>query len=435
MDRLNCHDQSVSYNERSLLAGILTGRVRFEDVDGVCQPDDFIDDDNASLFACLRDIAMSGLPLALSAIQAELHSRGLLVGFGGADGLRLLHSEGRVSWQAAAYHAQQVAQAGRRRRLRAMLLEAAADCDSDRPADEIVRGIESQVRDLEPVRSDDYYSAGQAASAALQEIESARASGTQLGLMSGLRDLDAHIGGFRPGQMVVLAARPSIGKSCVGAEIAQRVAEAGRRVLFANLEMSKSEMGTRFLSRLSGIPSNLLRSPCTLDDSDLARLRRANERMADSHLILWGGAGRSIGQLSSAARRFHGRAPISLLVVDYLGLIAGGDGKSRYEQVSTVSQKVKSLAMELELPVLAMCQLNRDSEKNNREPCLADLRDSGAIEQDADICIFIVRQRDSEKCVLKIAKFRNGQLGSVPVRFEGQFSRVTDVAKEQTWRG
>jgi replicative DNA helicase len=121
-------------------------------------------------------------------------------------------------------------------------------------------------------------------------------------------------------------------------------------------------------------------------------------------------------------------------VVDYLGLLRG-DGKDRYQQISDVSQKLKALAMELEIPILVLAQLNRESEKHNRPPCLADLRDSGAIEQDADIVIFIVRDRDSEDCTLQISKFRNGPLGSVQVQFEGAYSRISDRQLGEAWRG
>lgn len=423
------YDANISHHERALLSALFSGRVPFQEIDPICQPEDFVGDKHASIMHCLRDIAFSGVPLALSTIEAEMRSRDILERFGGTDVIRLWAAEGRITSKAATFHASQIAEAARKRRLRSALLEAADDCHSEQTAEKIIHSVSAQLRDLQPVNQDDFYSAGEAADAAFNEIHLAWQNQGEIGLPSGLRDLDEHIGGFRPGQMVVLAARPSIGKSCVGAEIGQRVAEAGHTVLFANLEMSKSEMGGRFLSRLSGLPSNLLREPKHLKDHDIAALQRARGRVANFPLILWGGSGRTIDQLSSAARRFHARSPLSLLVIDYLGLV-NGPGKDRYQQVSAVSQSIKALAMELQIPILTLCQLNRDSEKNNREPCLADLRDSGAIEQDADIVIFIVRDRDSEDCTLKIAKYRNGSLGSVRVVFEGQYSRVSDCSYE-----
>jgi replicative DNA helicase len=433
MPRSDNYDSQVSHHERSLLSALVSGRVPFQDVEFV-EPSDFIGDCHGVLFAGMRDIATSGIPLALSTIFAECDSRGVLASLGGREGLRLMHSEGQVSYRAAVHHADQVRLAGQKRRLRSMLLAAAEDCDSQDSIESITRSVEVQLRDLQPVSQDDYYTAGEAADSAFTEIETAWQTETTTGLMSGLRDLDEHIGGFRPGQMIVLAARPSIGKSCVGAEIAQRVAERGDTVLFANLEMSKGEMGQRFLSRLSGVPSNLLRRSSDLNEFDIKQLRQASERMRETPLILWGGSGRSVAQLSSAVRRFHARAPLSLCVVDYLGLLRG-DGKDRYQQISDVSQKLKALAMELEIPILVLAQLNRESEKHNRPPCLADLRDSGAIEQDADIVIFIVRDRDSEDCTLQISKFRNGPLGSVQVQFEGAYSRISDRQLGEAWRG
>ncbi len=419
-------DTNVSHHERSLLSALLSGRVPFVDIETIVHPDDFVGDCHSSLMYCLRDIAQSDVPLALSTIEAEMRSRGILEPFGGRDVLRLWAEEGRSTSRAATYHAQNVAGAAKRRRLRSLLLDAAEDIQGDRPIESICAGVSAGIADLQQVDQGDYYSAGEAADAAFSEICAAWQAKGQLGLLSGLRDLDAHLGGFRPGQMIVLAARPSIGKSCVGAEIAQRVSERGETVLFANLEMSKAEMGSRFLSRLAGIPSNELRDPKRLDERDIDKLKQVKDRIDQFPLILWGGRGRSTNQLAAAARRFHARAPLALLVIDYLGLVQG-PGKDRYQQVSAVSQAIKSLAMELQIPVLTLCQLNRNSEKDNREPSLADLRDSGAIEQDSDICIFIVRDRDQEDCKLKIGKHRNGALGTIQVRFEGAYSRVSDL--------
>lgn len=432
------YDQSVSLHERALIAGLISGRVPFDNIADIVQPDDFTPGDLGLAFVALRDISQSGVPLSQSSIVAELQARphaggNLLDLVGGDYAVQTLANEGRTTAKAAEYHAGRVAESGRKRRLRAALLEAAQRCmDPSTPVAEIITTASADLRNLEPISTSDYYSAGDAAETAFNEIHNAWLNGDQVGLQTGLRDLDSHIGGFRPGQNIVLAARPSIGKSCVGAEIAQRVAAAGGRVLFANLEMSQAEMGQRFLSRASGVPSHLLTRPKDLNEFDIGKLKQCRERIATWPLTLWGGSGRSVHQLASAARRYHARAPLQLLVLDYLGLL-GGDGKDRYQQVTHVSQQIKALSMELQIPILTLCQLNRDSEKHNREPNLSDLRDSGAIEQDADIVIFIVRERDSEDCRLKIAKFRNGCLGEVLVRFEGAYSRVMDTEYGKAW--
>jgi replicative DNA helicase len=437
---MNSYDQSVSQHERALIAGLFSGRVPMQDIADIVSASDFVSSELAATYTALKDISGSGVPLALSSILSELrarnvHGQTLVELIGGEYAIKTLADEGRITSRAATYHASQVAEAGRKRRLRAALLEAAERCnDASTPAIDIITAATADLRNLETVATSDYYSAGDAAESAFNEIHEAWQAGEQVGLQTGLRDLDSHVGGFRPGQNIVLAARPSIGKSCVGAEIAQRVASSGGRVLFANLEMSQAEMGQRFLSRASGVPSNLLTRPKELNEFDISRLRQCRERIASWPLTLWGGSGRSIQQLASAARRYHARAPLSLLVLDYLGLLSG-DGKDRYQQVTNVSQQIKALAMELKIPILTLCQLNRDSEKHGREPNLSDLRDSGAIEQDADIVIFIVRDRDAEDCRLKIAKFRNGALGEVLVRFEGAYSRVMDVELATSWTG
>ncbi len=417
-------------HDRALLAALISGRVPIETIESVSR-DDFAVDDFGLVFQAIRDIAKSGVPLVQSSIVAELRARTyggttLLDLLGGEHVVSDLANEGRLSYRAAEYHAGRVIEAGRKKRIRRALLEAADRCTSADESSSIVTSAIADLHNLEPVNVNDFYTAGDAAQAAFEAIKTAWMHDKQVVLQTGLRDLDSHLGGLRPGQNIVLAARPSIGKSCVGAEIAQRVAAGGWRVLFANLEMSQAEMGQRFLSRASGVPSHLLTRPKELKEYQVERLRDCQTRIAAWPLTLWGGSGRSIQQLASAARRFHARSPLQLLVLDYLGLL-GGDGKDRYSQVTHVSQQIKALAMELQIPILTLCQLNRDSEKNNRDPNLSDLRDSGAIEQDADIVIFIIRDRDSEDCRLKIAKFRNGALGEVNVKFEGAYSRVMDV--------
>jgi replicative DNA helicase len=434
-------DQAENEDQLNLVSSLLSGSLdprTLKSLFDLVDASDLTLPEHQRLFAAVKDLHESGVYITSQVLEPELRRRGVLDQIGGRDELLVLASRGKSVWRAWEWHAERVVDSATKRRFRQLLQTALMDADSDEPIEQVSSRLEAELRGLS-VRSqqDDFTTAGEAAQASIDAIQDAWKTNKQVGVKTGLEAIDVHCGGFQRGSLTVLAARPSVGKSCLGAEIAQRVAERSEAVMFASLEMSPKEMGDRFLSRLTGIPSDYLRDTTQLSAQHLDALVAAQQRLAKYPLRLWGTTGVSIAKLKAAARRMQASFGLSLLVVDYIGLVRG-EGRDTRERVGDVSLQLKAIARELDLPVLALCQLNRDSEKFDkttsssiRRPTLAELRDSGAIEQDADSVWFIIRERDSQDCVLNIAKFRNGRTGDVQLLFDGEHSRVLD--RPNTW--
>jgi replicative DNA helicase len=270
---------------------------------------------------------------------------------------------------------------------------------------------------------------------ALDKFEEAQTSGSA-GLSLGFLDLDRLLTGVAPGNLVLLAARPSVGKSALALSIAHRVAESQGPVAFFSLEMSKQELVQRLLCATGRVDGQRARRG-ELVESEWGRLTGAAERLHALPLYVEDSAGMTIGQLRARARRIARDAgALDLIVVDYLQLMAGS-GDNREQEIASVSRGLKALAQDLEVPVLGLSQLNRSVElRENKRPRLADLRESGSLEQDADIVMFLYRDdyyspadpSAKGKAELNVAKHRSGGTGSVPLTFQATYAAFEDTA-------
>jgi replicative DNA helicase len=257
------------------------------------------------------------------------------------------------------------------------------------------------------------------------------------GTPSGFRDLDNLLGGFQPGNLIVLAARPSLGKSALVCNIAENVAtKAKLPVAFFSLEMSEAELAHRFIGCRSRIPSDRLRKG-KVSTRDWPRVVRACNELEEAPLWLDDSSDLSLLELRAKARRLAAsQQDLGLVIVDYMQLMRPEDPRvNRVEQVGQVSRGLKILARELSVPVIGVSQLSRAPElRPDKRPILSDLRESGSIEQDADVVSFIYRaskydeDADPSEADLIIAKHRNGPTGDVPVVFLEQYPRFVDRA-------
>jgi replicative DNA helicase len=267
------------------------------------------------------------------------------------------------------------------------------------------------------------------------EYDQAAQEGKPPGLQTGFHDLDRLIGGMKPQQLIVVAARPSVGKSSLALNIADNLALGENQAVgFFSLEMSAKELLHRLAcSRAAVDPARLNEGKAT--GKECKRLADVHARLLKAPLHLCEQGGLTLAQLTAQARRMVERHGIKLVIVDYLGLLRSGEkGRSRYEETTLVSNGLKMLAKELQLPVLALAQLNRDTERENRPPRLSDLRDSGAIEQDADLVWLLHRDGDqtgdSQVVSVIVAKQRNGATGSVKLLFRRALTRFESIAHQ-----
>jgi replicative DNA helicase len=261
--------------------------------------------------------------------------------------------------------------------------------------------------------------------------------GELTGVSSGFKDLDALMWGFQRQEMIILAARPSMGKTSLALNIAEAAAMPKRgapaATLFFSLEMSASQLALRMLCSRARVNMKLLRDGLLSKNGDEQnRLVEAADEFSKAPIFIDDSSALSIMQLRAKARRTHARTPLGFIVVDYLQLLSPTDARMpREQQVAEASRGLKSLAKELDVPVLVLSQLNRSSEKENRIPKLADLRESGSIEQDADVVLMLARPRDADEkfqvaadsAELIVAKQRNGPVGELRLTFLRDITR------------
>ena len=256
------------------------------------------------------------------------------------------------------------------------------------------------------------------------------------GVSSGLIDLDKVLNGFQKSDMIILAARPSMGKTALALNIAIGAAQKSKGVGIFSLEMSKTQLGNRLLSTKSGVNSQYLNTG-NLTDDDMNSLIDALNDLSGLKMYIDDTAGMGLLELRSKARRLKHEHGLDLIIIDYLQLMQGGRAENRQQEISEISRGLKSLARELEVPILALSQLSRSVEmRAEKKPQLSDLRESGSLEQDADIVMFLYREEyynretDNENITeLIIAKNRNGPTTSIRLQFNKETMRFADLTR------
>ena len=259
--------------------------------------------------------------------------------------------------------------------------------------------------------------------------------GEVVGVPSGFRDLDELTGGLQQSDLIILAARPSVGKTSFALSLGYNVATRHQRTVgIFSLEMSRDQLVQRLLAMDTRIDSHRLRTG-HLNESDLQTVMEAMGRLAAVPIYIEDTPGLSIMEVRSKARRLQSQSGVDLIIIDYLQLMAGKRSDNRVQEVSEISRGLKALAREINVPVIALSQLSRAVEgRTSHIPMLSDLRESGSIEQDADIVMFIYREelydKETDKkgiAELHIAKHRNGPIGVVPMRFDSATTRFDDL--------
>lgn len=256
-------------------------------------------------------------------------------------------------------------------------------------------------------------------------------------LSTGLRDLDAKLGGgMRPGQLIVIAGRPAMGKTAIALGVAESAAHKGGATLFFSQEMPGEELANRSLSRASGLSlDKILDGRKFENDEDFDRLTAGTMKVSELELLVDEQPQMSLQEIRARARTAKRRHGLGLIVIDYLGLMADGEGNTRNEKVGANSRGLKALAKQMEVPVVLLAQLNRKlEERHDKRPMLSDLRDSGEIEQDADIVLFLYRDevynpntRDRGIGEIHVAKQRNGPTGTIGAAYIGERTLFADL--------
>ena len=431
--------------ERSVLGAVLLSPTAADEAFTLLTPGDFYEPKLAVVYECMQNITDRGDPIDVLTVAEELRQIGKLEAFGGhellADLARAVPNISHVQ-----RYAQVIIEYARRRNLISVgrhIVALAGDLEQDSTT--VHDRAERMILDTNTIVSG---TGLRAANAVIDEALTALEKTTDSdSLPTGLVDLDKVLLGFRGGQFVVVAARPSMGKSAFVQTVAMNAADRGHTVAMFNLEMSNSEVMTRLLSMVGKVNASRLRSRTVRaagDDHLWDRIITAAQRIHDWQLFLDDTPEPTTTEIRAKCRRLkQERGELHLVIVDYLQLMPGGDGPrkhdNRQQEIAAISRELKALAREMNVPVIGVSQLNRAVEtRRDKRPMLSDLRESGAIEQDADIVLFLYRDEyynqdgpDRNTAEVSIGKNRNGPTGKVRTLFQKEHTLFLSLAAPQ----
>ena len=424
--------------EESVLGALLLDKDAVVAVSDILRAEDFYDARHESIYQACLALYEERIPIDVLTVAERLKKLKHLKEVGGATYLASLAN--KVPTAAHVEHYARIVKDAATKR--SLMMGASRlinlSLDEGLAADELLDKAEAEVfaltqrhlaRGFTPVKD--------ALTESFDRLDELHKQGEGLrGVTTGFKDLDDIIAGMQKSNLLILAARPGVGKTALALNIAQNLAVKHKRpVGFFSLEMSKEELVDRLLVAQADIDAWRLKTG-KLDEDDFTKLSNAMGELAEAPLYIDDTPALSILEMRTKARRLQVEVGIDLLVVDYLQLARSRQLENRVQEVSEISQGLKNLARELKLPILAISQLSREVERRGtKRPQLADLRESGALEQDADVVMFLWREDDEnlEKVSLDIAKHRNGRLGTVALIFKGErikfFGRETKREK------
>jgi replicative DNA helicase len=426
--------------EQSVLGSMLLSKDAIADVVEAVRGGDFYRPAHETVFDAMVDLYGRGEPVDPVTVAAELGRRGELVRVGGAPYLHTLSASVPIAANAGYYAAIVRDKAVLRRLVGAGTRIVQMGYSGEGVVDDVVDAAQQEVYNVTDRRtSEDYAPLSAIMEATLDEIEAiSNRDGGLTGVPTGFADLDELTNGLHGGQMVIVAARPAVGKSTLALDLcrAASVHHNMTSVIFS-LEMTRNEITMRLLSAEARIPLNHMRNG-HMSDEDWAKLARKMGEVSSAPLFIDDSPNMTMMEIRAKARRLKQRHDLKLVVVDYLQLMTSGKKvESRQIEVSEFSRQMKLLAKELDVPVVALSQLNRGPEQRaDKRPLLSDLRESGSLEQDADVVVLLHREDVYEKestrpgeADLIVAKHRNGPTRDVVVAFQGHYSRFVDMAQ------
>ena len=428
--------------EQSVVGAMLMDRDAITVAAEIICGDDFYQKAYGVIFDSVVELFNEGKPVDLITLQNRLREKAVPEEISSLEFVRDLVTAVPTSANVK-YYAEIVSEKATLRRLIKMNEAIADECyQGQEPLEAILERTEKQVFELVQNRggNGEYVPIKQVVLNALEKIEKAsKSKGTVTGIPTGFIDLDYKTSGLQPSDLILVAARPSMGKTAFVLNIAQHVAfKQNRTVAIFSLEMSKEQLVNRLFSLESYVDAQLLRTG-NLKDSDWEKLIEGAGTIGNSELIIDDTPGISIAEMRSKCRKYKLEHDLKLIIIDYLQLMSGsGRGSdSRQQEISDISRSLKALARELSVPVIALSQLSRAVEQRpDHRPMLSDLRESGAIEQDADVVMFIYRDdyynHDSEMKGISeiiIAKQRNGPIGTVNLVWLPQYTKFANMEK------
>lgn len=428
--------------ERALLGGLLLDHAQVAQIAEILKPEDFYGAANGRIFALMLQRSAANEALEVLSLVDYVLSSGQADEFGGLAYIEQL-PEQVPSTENLAHYARLIKDKAVRRELIRVSSEINERAMAgDQELEEILDDSERLVFEVAQQRArKDWVPLGTAIEGEWVKLEERSThSGEVTGVPTGFVDLDRMLAGLQPTDLIVLAARPAMGKTAFALNIAQRAALQGVGAGIFSLEMSAGQLAMRMLGGQARVDAGKIRTGRLSQQEDWPALEDAHQVLMHAPVWIDDSPGMSITQLRSKARRLASqhKDKLGLIVIDYLQLMsgAGGRNESREQQIAAISRGLKTLAKELDVPVIALSQLNRGVEgRSDKRPMISDLRESGAIEQDADVIMFIYRDEyynentaDPGVAEIIIAKQRNGPTGTVKLAFQGRWTRFDNLS-------
>jgi replicative DNA helicase len=437
MERIPPHNEDA---EKSVLGAAMLDKDALYDVMEEVRSQDFYNQNHREIFEAITELSRRNSPVDVLTVAEELKKRKSLEIAGGRGYIATL-SAGVPATANAREYAKIVSEKAALRNL----IKTAGDImekgyEDKVAAEDIIdyaeKGIfevaqNRQKKEMMPIR--------EILMKNLDEIdERSKMEGSITGVISGLIDLDDKTAGFQKSDLIIIAARPSMGKTAFALSVAQQAAIKGKaKVLFFSLEMSKEQLGQRLLSMEAKVDSQKIRAG-TLAREEWDRIAMALDTLGEGDINIDATPGLKLMEIKNKCRRLKAEKGLDMVILDYLQLMEHeGRAESRQQEITSLSRGLKQLAREIECPVLVLSQLSRAPEqRTEHRPILSDLRESGAIEQDADLVLFLYRDEvyfpeETEKpgiCEVNIAKNRNGPTGTVEITWQSQYTRFANKA-------
>ena len=430
--------------EQSLLSSMFISRSALERATDTLSEEDFYYDNNRVLFSVLDSLNKRNIPIDMTSVVTELKNNNKLNEAGGISYItEVLNSEAVAT--NADYYIKKVSDSALLRRL----IKASEEIgtlgyesldDVDEALDEAEKKILNVVKNRQSSEFRPFKDVLISAQKNLEELS--KAKGEVTGIASGFIDLDRLTAGFHENQLIIVAARPAMGKTVFALNIAVNAALAGKSVAIFNLEMDAVQLANRMLSSVGQIDGRKFLSG-NFNNTDWTRLNEAMSQLENANIFINDMTESTIGAIRSKCRRLaSSETGLDLVIVDYLQLVSGGKnyGINRQQEVSDISRALKLLAVELHIPIIALAQLSRSVEqREDKRPIMSDLRESGSIEQDADIVSFLYRDSYYKKGVaegnasiseLIVGKHRNGRTDTIKLVFKGDTCSFLNYQKE-----
>ena len=426
--------------EQSVIGAMIMDRDAVTVASEMLSVDDFYQKQYGILFEAMTELYSEGKPIDLITLQNRLKEKDVPPEVSSLEFVRDMITTVPTSANVK-YYAEIVSEKAMLRRLIKVNEEIAAACYAGKDrVEDIMEDTEKKIfQVLQRKGNDEFVPIKEVVLNALDKIEAAsRSKGSVTGLATGFIDLDYKTSGMQPSDLILIAARPSMGKTAFVLNIAEYMAfRSNLTVAIFSLEMSKEQLVNRLFSLESRVDAQILRNG-NLSDNDWTSLIEAAGTIGRSNLIIDDTPGISVAELRSKCRKYKLEHNLGIIMIDYLQLMQGSKrSESRQQEISEISRSLKEIARELQVPVIALSQLSRAVEQRpDHRPMLSDLRESGAIEQDADVVMFLYRDdyynHDTEKkdvAEVIIAKQRNGPIGTVELAWLPRFTKFANMKK------